>query len=139
MSTTILVLEDDSVLQDLLREVLQDEGFQVIAATSLPELLEIVPQHARLLITDLLFNFETVGLTAIEQVRQVTQPNLPALICTAAQKHVEVLQPEIARLGAYVLTKPFTIDELVATINCALQPTAPPRTFSLVNALSVGF
>lgn len=117
MSVTILLLEDDAVLQELLREVLQDEGYTVVAAETLVELMRVAPKHVDLLITDLLVDFQAVGLTAIEHVRQVTRPDLPALICTAAQKQIESLQPEIERLHARILEKPFTIDDLVSSVN----------------------
>ena len=122
MSATILVLEDDATLQELLCEVLQDEGYSVVAAESLPKLLDAVPAHADLLITDLLVDFHAVGLEAIETVRRITRPNLPALICTAAQQQLDPLQPEIARLNAQLLHKPFTIDELVEAVSHALAP-----------------
>lgn len=135
MSATILVLEDDPVLQDLLREVLEDEGYQIIAAESLPALLEIAPSNAHLLITDLLVNFELVGLKAIKQIRQQTRAELPVLICSAAQKHYEQARPEIEQLGARLLAKPFTIDELVGAVSHALKPVdEPQRTISLLPA-----
>lgn len=127
MSTTILILEDDLVLQGLLREVLEDEGYHVIAASSLPALLEILPAQAHLLITDLLVDFQLVGLQAIKQVRQRMHTPLPALICSAAQKQYEQFQPEIEQLGARLLAKPFTIDELVSAVAHALRPAADPR------------
>lgn len=137
MSATILVLEDDQALQNLLCEVLQDEGYQVVAADTLPALLSVAPQQADLLITDLLIDFQPVGLKAIQDVRRVTRAGLPALICTAAQKQTDGLQPEIAQLQAHLLHKPFTIDDLVNSVSRALErgdtePTAvapvPDRT-----------
>lgn len=121
MSATILLLEDDVALQDLLREVLQDEGYLVVAADSLPHLLAAAPAHADLLVTDLLVDFQMVGLQAIECIRQVVQPRLPALICTAAQQQLEILQPQVEQLKAHVLHKPFTIDELVDAVSRALS------------------
>ncbi|MDP9314229.1 MAG: response regulator [Chloroflexota bacterium] len=123
MRATILLLEDDVVLQDLLREVLQDEGYQVVAADNLPHLLEAAPAQADLLVTDLLVNFQMVGLQAIQEVRQAIGADLPALICTAALRQLEMLEPEIAQLRAQVLHKPFTIDELVDVVREALRPT----------------
>ncbi len=134
MSATILLLEDDAVLQDLLREVLQDEGHTVVAADSLTHLLNTAPPHVDLLITDLLVDFQTVGLKAIEQVRHVTRPELPALICTAAQKQIETLQPEIERLHARILEKPFTIDDLVSSVNQMLAIEGQAVTTSTVCA-----
>ena len=123
MRATILLLEDDVVLQDLLREVLQDEGYQVVAADNLPHLLEAAPEHADLLVTDLLVDFQMVGLQAIQAVRQTIGADLPALICTAARRQLEMLEGEIAQLRAQVLHKPFTIDELVDAVGEALRPS----------------
>lgn len=122
MSATILVLEDDLVLQELLRDVLQDEGYRVVAAPTLPLLLNAAPRHADLLITDLLVGSDAIGLRAITELRQVTRPALPALICSAAQRQLEELQPEILRLNAQLLEKPFSIDELVALVSRAIGP-----------------
>ncbi len=130
MSATILVLEDDQTLQDLLCEVLRDEGYHVVAADTLPALLGTAPQQADLLITDLLVNFETVGLKAIEDVRRATRTNLPALICTAAQQQADELQAEIARLQADLLHKPFTIDDLVDSVSRALELGAMERALA---------
>lgn len=127
MGATILILEDDPVLQGLLREVLEDEGYHIVAADSLAALLELAPAHPQLLITDLLINFELVGLQAIKQLRQRTYSQLPVLICSAAQKHFEQLEPEIAQLGARLLAKPFTIDELVSAVAQALKPACEPK------------
>jgi len=127
MSAMILVLDDDAVIRDLLCEVLQDEGFQVVAAETLQDLLAVAPKHADVLITDFLLNFEEVGLKAIESVRHITQPQLPAIICTAALKQSQERQAEIARLGAHLLLKPFTIDELLDTVNRALKPAIPDQ------------
>jgi CheY-like chemotaxis protein len=134
MSATILVLEDDTVLQALLCEVLEDEGFHVVAADTLPALVAAAPAHADLLISDLLVNFEPVGLDAIRRARQLISPALPCVICTAAQKQIEAFQPEIERLGAHVLPKPFTIDELIATVMRVLKP-APKETIRAIPPL----
>lgn len=122
MRATILVLEDDSVLRDLLCEVLEDEGHQVVATSTLPALLLQAPHDADLLITDLWLSAEEKGLQAIDSVRAVTRPGLPALICTGATQLLDGLRPEIERLGAQLLEKPFTIDDLVALVEHVLLP-----------------
>jgi CheY-like chemotaxis protein len=129
MSTMILILDDDAVIRGLLCEVLRDEGFQVVAGESLAELLSVAPKHADVLITDLLVNFEPVGFEAIENIRRAIRADLPAIICTAALKQSEDWKSEIARLDAHLLLKPFTIDELLETVNQALKPAvpSPPR------------
>ena len=121
MSATILVLEDDLVLRELLCEVLLDEGHQVVAAEALPVLLQNAPPHADLLITDMLFNDHLGGLHAIERVRAAVHTNLPVMICSAAQTELDKHKDEIKRLDAQVLPKPFTIDELLNHVDTLLH------------------
>jgi two-component system, OmpR family, response regulator CpxR len=140
MSATILVLEDDLVLQSLLCEVLEDEGFTVVAADSLPRLLAALPPRADLLITDLLLNFEPVGLHAITEIRRAVRPTLPVLLCSAAERQIARYEDEITRLGASVLPKPFTIDELVGSVDRAMRPVVapPPATLQALMVSAAG-
>lgn len=125
MSPTILVMEDDAVLRELLCEVLREEGYQVVAAASMAHLLEIMPPTPQLLITDLLVNLEVSGLAVIDQVRKRTHARLPVLVCSAAKKQIEELQPELDRRAARVLAKPFTIDELIDVVERSLDRAKP--------------
>ena len=120
MPATILVLEDDPALQQLLCEVLADEGHAVVAADTLPDLLGRLPQAPDLLISDMLVDLQPVGLEAIAAVRDSVNWTVPAILCTAAVTHVERFQEQITGLGAVVLHKPFTIDNLIQVVNSAL-------------------
>lgn len=120
MPATILVLEDDPALQQLLCEVLADEGHAVVAADTLPDLLNQLPKKADLLISDMLVDLQPVGLEAIAAVRSSVDGTVPAILCTAAATHVERFQEQIVGLGAVVLHKPFSIDNLIQTVNTAL-------------------
>lgn len=124
MAATILVLEDDPALQELLCEVLVDEGHQVVAADTLPGLLGRLPTTPDLLISDMLLDLQPVGLQAIEAVRSSTSRTVPAILCTAASTHVARFQDQIDDLGAVVLAKPFSIDSLIGAVNTALTTTA---------------
>src|SRR5689334_14813375 len=123
MPATILVLEDDPALQELLREVLADEGHLVIAADTLAGLLDAMPTAPDLLISDMLVDLEPVALEAIRAVRTSADRAVPAIICTAAATHVEGAREQLEHLGAVVLAKPFSIDTLIGTVNSALEPT----------------
>ncbi len=122
MAATILVLEDDAALRELLCEVLQDEGHNVVTATTLPGLLNQMPPTPDLLISDMLFDLQPIGLEAISAVRSSAQRSLPAILCTAATTYLERFQEQIDCLGAVVLSKPFTIDGLLHAVNAALDP-----------------
>jgi CheY-like chemotaxis protein len=122
MAATILVLEDDPALQELLREVLVDEGYRVVTADTLPALLGQMPVSPEpdLLISDMLVDLEPVGLDAIAAVRSTTNRPVPAIICTAASTHVERFREQLDHLGAVVLAKPFSIDSLIGTVSSVL-------------------
>lgn len=120
MAPTILVLEDDSALRDLLCEVLQEEGYRVVAASTLSNLIEAVPPQVDLLISDVLVDLEPVGIDAIHAVRELGHTNVPTILCTGATKQIEYYQEQILQLGAVVLPKPFTIDGLLQAVESAL-------------------
>ena len=122
MAATILVLEDDLALQELFRDVLQDEGHKVVAASSLPGLLDRLPTRADLLISDIMVDLQPVGIDAIDAVRSASDRRIPAILCTAATTHVERFQEQIERLEAVVIAKPFSIDGLLQAVNNALAP-----------------
>lgn len=122
MAATILVLEDDPALRELLCEVLEDEGHHVVTATTLPSLLNQMPPTPDLLISDMLFDLKPLGLEAISAVRTSAQRSLPAILCTAATTLLDRYQEQINCLGAVVLPKPFTIDGLLNAVNTALDP-----------------
>ncbi len=121
MAATILVLEDDLALQELLCDVLQDEGHQVVAASTLPALLERLPSRPDLLISDIMVDLRPVGLEAIDAVRSAYARQVPAILCTAATTHVERFREQIERLDAVVLTKPFSIEGLIQAVDNALS------------------
>jgi CheY-like chemotaxis protein len=125
MAATILVLEDDPTLQELFCDVLEEEGHQVIAAATLPSLLEQLPERPDLLISDIMVDLKPVGIDAITAVRSAYPGRIPAILCTAAANHVERYREQIERLEAVVLAKPFSIDHLIQTVNVALEPATP--------------
>lgn len=111
--THILVIEDDRDIQDLISQVLSDEGYEVLVVER-PEhtLADAAPD---LIITDLVGLDRYESEVARASVRRVQRryPATPILVCTAYQQAMD----ESDRLGAAaVLRKPFTIEALVETV-----------------------
>ncbi|WP_026370062.1 response regulator [Kallotenue papyrolyticum] len=132
MHTTILVVEDDRALRSVLCDILEDEGFRAVAVPSPAALAQTAPADADLLITDLLFDFEPVGLDVIRAARRTIRPDLPTLICSGAREQVERYAIEIELLGAQLLLKPFSVDELLGAVNRALDTPQPEPHGALV-------
>ncbi len=121
MRATILVLEDDPVLQELLQEVLQDEGHAVTVVATLTELVERMPPTVDLLISDILVDMRPIGLEAIDIVRQTLGQPIPTILCSGAANHIETHRERIDQFGATVIHKPFSIDHLIAAVDEALD------------------
>ncbi len=117
---TVLVVEDEPVIRDLIVEVLQDLGYQALEAPDGPSGLRILQSRTRidLLVTD-------VGLPGIngrqlaDQAR-VTRPDLKVLFITGyaenATRASGFLDP-----GMEMITKPFAVEALTTRIRAMLQ------------------
>src|SRR5580765_3571771 len=123
---TIVVVEDDQNIADLVELYLRQEGFRVVQAHDGEKGLEAVrSQEPRLVILDVGLPGRVDGLEVCRRLR--ASGDLPVLMLTARDGEVDrVLGLE---LGAddYV-TKPFSPRELVARVKAILRRTeGPPR------------
>jgi DNA-binding NtrC family response regulator len=111
--THILVIDDDGATRDLIRQVLSDEGYELLLADRLEEAAaDAVPD---LVITDLVGLDRYESARAHAAVRRVRDryPAAPIIVCTGHEEAVE--EPD--KLGAAaVLRKPFTIEDLIRTV-----------------------
>src|SRR5438552_5489489 len=121
-SASILVVEDDAAMRDLLAEELGDAGFEVRAAATAATGLE----HARaerfdLIITDLRMP-EMDGFDLIRGVMALPEP--PHVVMITAFGSIETAIRAV-KLGAYdYITKPFEIEELLLVAHKALGERA---------------
>ena len=130
----ILVVEDDESVRQLNAHVLLRSGYQVDAAEDGAAGWEAVQaKKFDLLITDQ----EMPGLTGLELVKKVrsARMTLPIILVTASLPEEAWERHPWLRLAATLL-KPFSPDDLVATVRHALHPDGQPRlsrqsTFSL--------
>ena len=118
----ILVIEDEIMLADSIKSMLERKGFQVECVYD----GESGKEYAELGIYDLLILDVMIpkmdGLEVARQVRQA-RCNTPILMLTARSD----VQDRIAGLNAgadYYLTKPFDSGELLASINALLRRQA---------------
>lgn len=106
-ASTILVVEDDSIVRMLIIDVLEELEFNVLEADGSEQALEILEdekQHIDLMMTD-------VGLPGMDgrelaMKAHVLRPVLPILFASGYAESIEV--PE----GMHVIGKPFSIDQL---------------------------
>ncbi|MGE4271389.1 MAG: response regulator [Desulfitobacterium sp.] len=121
----ILVVDDDELIQELLKFNLEKEGYQVLMASDGSEALSVVEEKVPdLVILDIMLPGMS-GLEVCNQLRRVPKlADLPVIMLTAKGEEIDkVLGLEIG--ADDYLTKPFSPRELVARIRARLRRNKP--------------
>jgi DNA-binding NtrC family response regulator len=115
----ILVVDDDLEMCGVLSEVLQEEGFSVIALSdSLEAAKALKREEFDTIVTDLKMK-GLKGLDLLEEAKK-RAPLTPVIIITAFGTIESAIQA--MKMGAYdYITKPFQVDELLLTVKKALE------------------
>ncbi len=118
-TASILVVEDDEAMRDLLSEELEDAGFEVAAAGGAAAGLEVARAGKfDLVITDLRMP-EMDGFDLIRGVRALPDP--PHVVMITAFGSIETAIRAV-KLGAFdYITKPFEIEELFLVTDRVLE------------------
>lgn len=115
---SILLVEDDDDLRDLVKTILEMENFHVQTARHGQEALERVREH----LPDLILLDMTMpvmdGRTFAREFRALHGDSVPIVVITAAQ-HAAGRAREIDAAGW--VAKPFGFDELVSTVRSHLR------------------
>jgi CheY-like chemotaxis protein len=121
-----LVINDVPVLLEIMRELLEEEGYRVSLDTfsdmdlgkRFAELKRLKPD---VLVLDLIVGGEVLGWQLLQMVKlDRATARIPVVICTAAARQAEELGPHLRTLGVAVILKPFDIDALVGAVAQAL-------------------
>ena len=116
---TILIVDDEKNYPLILGAVLEEEGFEILTASSGHEALEILESaDVDLVLTDMKMPLMD-GIELLENIK-VLEPDLPVIMMTAygtVDKAVEAMQK-----GAYsYILKPFDNERLIIYVNQAIS------------------
>ena len=118
-SRSILIVDDDKDLRFILGDILSQEGYHVMLASSGEDALKrLEKEPINLLMTDM----KMPGLSGHELFEQATRkwPHIPVMIMTAHGNVDEALQ--MIRKGAYdYIAKPYNTQDLLMRISRALE------------------
>ncbi|WP_099512068.1 hybrid sensor histidine kinase/response regulator [Microvirga ossetica] len=119
---TVLVVEDEPVIRNLIIEVLQDLGYRALEASDGPAGLKVLQSRQRidLLVTD-------VGLPGINgrqlaDAARETRPDLKVLFITGYAENA-TLANGFLDPGMEIFTKPFAVEALATRIRSMIQGT----------------
>ena len=114
----VVIAEDEAIIRLDLREMLEEEGYEVVAETGRgDEAVELVAKHS----PDLcIFDIKMPGMDGLSAARQVCSDRQTAVVILTAfsQRHL-IEQARDAGVLSY-LVKPFQPEELVSAIEVAL-------------------
>ncbi len=114
---TVLVVDDEDVIRETVREILADEGYRVIAATEGSEVLQRVAQEAPDVILLDIWMPEMDGIVLLKQIKSAHPEARVIMISGHGSIHTAVTA---TKLGAFdFIEKPLSLDGLLATIERA--------------------
>jgi two-component system, NtrC family, response regulator AtoC len=116
----ILVVDDDLDTRDLLSEVLETEGYQVIAASGAQEALAAgKTAHFDVILSDIRLGPELNGLDVLRAFKSI-QPDSEVILITAFGSMETAI--EAVKAGAFdYLSKPFKIEDVLNRVQRALE------------------
>ncbi|MBR1863628.1 MAG: response regulator transcription factor [Ruminococcus sp.] len=115
---TIMIIDDDMSISDMLTEALQDEGYGVMRAYSGTEALMVLSQKKPDLI---LLDLMLPGLSGEELLPRIK--DIPVIVVSAKADVSDKVELLLGGAADYV-TKPFNIRELTARITVQLRNAA---------------
>lgn len=114
----ILVVEDDNAVAKLMAATMESQDYQYrIAATGASAIMEALSYNPEVMILDLGLP-DTDGIEVIKKIRAWS--NMPIIVVSARSEDADKVSALDAGADDY-LTKPFSVDELLARLRVALR------------------
>ena len=126
-TTRILVVDDEDVIRDLTRRILEDHGYHVLTSRDGPAALDVArlammqPRHTvHLVLTDI--DMPGMNGYALGRLLALTWPDLPIVYMSGTT--VGLAGRESLGGAEHFITKPFSDGELLTTLRGALRVAA---------------
>jgi PAS domain S-box-containing protein len=123
VTRTILIVEDEPDVRNIVRKQLESLGHRVLVAEGATEALLLIqgPGGPELLLTDVMLSGKMDGIELVRAAR-AARPNLP-VIFMSGYTAVPEAQQRMREAGAPLLSKPFTTPQLARAVNAVCAKT----------------
>ena len=122
---SVVVIEDDQRIRELIVRVLADQGYEVLGAgTALDGLQGIVDTSPDAVVLDMGLP-DLDGVDLLKMIRAVT--DVPVVVATARGEDRDVIATLDAGADDYII-KPFSMEQLEARVRAVLRRAAKVRT-----------
>ena len=124
-SKTILVVDDETPLRQLIGRFLSDSGWVVLDAANADEALRLVERYSNqeaidLLVTDVVMPGGTDGFVLAAEVARM-RPGIRVLYMSGHFEDRQAVRQGLREAGRYFIRKPFSRDDFLRTITSALE------------------
>lgn len=120
MSTTVLVVEDDEMVAEVVRVGLTAHDYRVVHAANPEAGVAVATQQRPDLVLLDVTRLETGGWEALESIRaEAALTDVPVVVMSPRTLPADQVRGDSLGVTAY-LTKPFTVEELVSVVRDAL-------------------
>ncbi len=135
---TVLVVDDEDVIRETVREILTDEGYHVVAAANGSEVLGLVEKERPDVILLDIWMPEMDGIVLLRQIKREHPDARIVMISGHGSIHTAVTATQ---LGAFdFIEKPLSLDGLLATVEraCGDAGREGPAADAVTRALRAG-
>jgi DNA-binding NarL/FixJ family response regulator len=138
---TIVFVDDDRALQDLVQSLLEDEGYDVVPHYRWQDAHDLVKRlQPNLLLLDLCLGGSEVGWQVLDlHVLDPATSAIPVVLCSGSVQSIEARRSALLpQYGVGVLTKPFDLPAMLATLHDVLDgPVGRPIPEPPDNAVAI--
>lgn len=123
MKVRVLVADDASFMREMIREIIEPEGFEVVGQAS--DGVEAVEAFQRLrpdLVTMDIVMPRRSGIDAVQEIRAI-DPTARVVMCSALGQETLVMEALAAGAADFVV-KPFRPDSVLSTLRKVLEKDA---------------
>ncbi len=137
MSATIMLVEDELPIREMLRYALEKYEYQVIEAESAKQAREILmTRRPDLLVVDWMMPSES-GVEFIRRLRQdEVWSDMPTMMLTARVEEMDKVKGLESGADDY-MTKPVAIKEFIARIRALLRRASPHQSDELIELVGI--
>ena len=122
MQARVLLIEDDQLIQNLLRELLEEEGYRILVADATLDPVDVSQLRPNLILLDLWFGGAALGLDWLRELRVTPGARcVPVIVCTADARLARREAEQLQSLVADMILKPFDLDDIVTRVAAALS------------------
>ena len=117
---TILIVDDEALIRNVIKEYLLNEGYKVLEAKDGFDALRVISDNkVDLIVLDIMMP-KMDGFTCLSEIRKTK--NIPVIMLSARKEEIDKLNSFDLGVDDYV-TKPFSPKELVARVKAHLKRT----------------